>query len=417
LDHPSLETMARLLASDLSHEELLREVIPHLLDRCPECRRQNDEILRLQKESGHWDEKVALHEWRQAPELLALLEGLSIDEQLARVTEDETFQTWGFCQLLLKESLEAAFEDAGRAINFAELAIRVSQTLGEVYDLNWVLDLRARAYAYLGNSQRVLGELRSAEAAFRDAENLLAQSTTGNDLARAEVIYLKSSLLRAQRRLGEAMALVEQALALYQEQNDAEGVGDAFLKKAKILEEQGDISGAIEALRRSIGLAVPHSRRDRYARHNLVLCLAQAGRYEEADRLLAEIRETFARGGQPLDLLRLHWAEGKVALGMGRLPEAEAAFREVQEDFLARSMGYDAALVSLDLAVLLARERRTGDLKRLASEMLQVFESRDVHREAVAALILFRNACEEERLSVELAGQLAATLRRERRTK
>lgn len=417
MDHPSLETMARLLASDLSHEELLREVIPHLLDCCPECRRQGDEILRLQKESGHWDERVALHEWRQAPELLTLLENRSIDEQLTLVTDDETFQTWGFCQLLLKESLKAAFEDAERAINLAELAIRISQTLDEAYDLDWVLDLRARAYAYLGNSQRVLGELRSAEAAFREAENLLAQSSTGNDLARAEVIYLKSSLLRAQRRLGEAMALVEQALALYQEQDDAEGMGNAFLKKAKILEEQGNIPGAIEALRRSIGLAVPHSRLDLYARHNLVLCLAQAGRYEEADRFLAEIRETFARGGQPLDLLRLRWAEGKVALGMGRLPDAETALREVQEELLARSMGYDAALVSLDLAVLFARERRTDDLKRLASEMLQVFESRDVHREAVAALLLFQNACEEERLSVELAGQLAAILQRERRSK
>src|SRR4029077_15051338 len=305
LDHPSLETMARLLASDLSHEELLREVIPHLLDRCPERRRQNDEILRLQKESGHWDERVALHEWRQAPELLTLLEGRSIDEQLILVTDDETFQTWGFCQLLLRESLKAAFEDAERAINLAELAVRVSQTLDEAYDPGWVLDLRARAHAYLGNSQRVLGELRSAETAFREAEKLLAQSSTGNDLARAEVIYLKSSLLRAQRRLGDAMALVEQALTLYREQDDAEGMGNAFLKKAKILEEQGNVPGAIEALRRSIGLATPRSRLDLYARHNMVLCLAQAGRYEEADRLLAEIRETFDRGGQPLDLLRL----------------------------------------------------------------------------------------------------------------
>jgi hypothetical protein len=80
-------------------------------------------------------------------------------------------------------------------------------------------------------------------------------------------------------------------------------------------------------------------------------------------------------------------------------------------------MGYDAALVSLDLAILFAQEHRTEDLKRLAAQILQVFESRDVHREAVATLILFHSACEDERLSADLATQLATVLQRERRTK
>jgi hypothetical protein len=79
-------------------------------------------------------------------------------------------------------------------------------------------------------------------------------------------------------------------------------------------------------------------------------------------------------------------------------------------------MGYDAALVSLDLAILYAREHRTAELKRLAAEMAPIFESRDVHREAMAAFLMFRNACEEERMTVELATQLAVQLRRQPRT-
>ncbi len=154
-----------------------------------------------------------------------------------------------------------------------------------------------------------------------------------------------------------------------------------------------------------------------YARHNLLSGLAVANQYEEANELLPEIREAFEQGGRPLDLLRLHWTEGKVAFGMGRLQEAEESFRQVQGEFLARGMGYDAALVSLDLAILFAQEHRTEDLKRLAAQILQVFESRDVHREAVATLILFQSACEEERLSADLATQLATVLQRERRTK
>lgn len=417
MSHLSIETLAKMLAGDLSHEELLAEVVPHLLERCTECRHLHGEILRLQKEMGHWDERVAVVEGPQASELFAKLRDLPFDEQLSLIADDENFQIWGVCQLLLKESLEAAFEEPGRAINFAELGVKVAQTLGDAYDPHWVLDLRARAYAYLGNAQRVLGELRSAETAFREAEALLARSMTGNDLVAAEVIQLKSSLRRAQRRLPESMKLVEVALAMYRDHDDPQGMGEVLLKKARVLEELGEMEGAIASLREAVGIVDVPSRLGLCVRHNLVLCLIQAGWYEEADRLLPEIQEAFAESGRPLDLLRFRWTEGKFFLGIGKLQEAEESFRQVQKEFLARGMGYDAALVSLDLAVLFAQEHRTQDLKRLAAEILQVFESRDVHREAVATLILFQSACDEERLSADLATQLATVLQRERRTK
>ena len=89
-------------------------------------------------------------------------------------------------------------------------------------------------------------------------------------------------------------------------------------------------------------------------------------------------------------------------------------FRQVQEAFLEKGMGYDAALVSLDLAVLYAQEGRTAEIRQLAGEVMPAFESREVHREAMAALLMFQQACEEERLTVQLARQIAAFLKRER---
>jgi hypothetical protein len=56
------------------------------------------------------------------------------------------------------------------------------------------------------------------------------------------------------------------------------------------------------------------------------------------------------------------------------------------------------------------------DLKKLAAELMPVFESRDVHREAIVALLMFQRACEEERLTVDLVRQLSEFLRRERRS-
>ena len=75
-------------------------------------------------------------------------------------------------------------------------------------------------------------------------------------------------------------------------------------------------------------------------------------------------------------------------------------------------MHYNAALVALDLALLLSRQGRTEELKRLAAELVAAFESRAIHREATAALILFQRACEEERATAEMISRIASLLRK-----
>jgi tetratricopeptide (TPR) repeat protein len=208
------------------------------------------------------------------------------------------------------------------------------------------------------------------------------------------------------------------AFDLYRAHGDAHGMGTACLKRAKILEESGEPAAAAALLRQAVaGIdAAAEPQLHLYARHNLANCLSLAGRYDEAEALLPELREAFAQLGpaaKPLDLVRLQWLEGRVAFGLGRTAEAEAVLRAVQEDFLRRGMGYDAALVSLDLAILYIEAERTEELQRLAVEVMPVFAARDVHREALATLLIFQRACAQERLTVQLAGQLAATLRRE----
>lgn len=173
-------------------------MVPHLLDLCPLCRQQHGEILRLQKDIGHWDERVAVIEGREAPELLARLRRRPFDEQVSLVANDESFHIWGLAQLLIQESREAVASDAARAVDAAELAVKVSQNLGEAYDPHWVLDLRARAYASLGRARQALGERRSAESALREAEALLARSMTGNAEVQAEVRELREALTAPQ---------------------------------------------------------------------------------------------------------------------------------------------------------------------------------------------------------------------------
>src|SRR5690349_12985572 len=114
--HLLIEDLAKLIAGGLEHDKVVTEVVPHLLEHCPACRERYEEILRLQEEVGHWSEEVAVFEGREAPGLLARLEGRSYEEQVRLIEEEESLHTWGLCQLLLKKSIEAAFEDPGLAV-------------------------------------------------------------------------------------------------------------------------------------------------------------------------------------------------------------------------------------------------------------------------------------------------------------
>ena len=62
-------------------------------------------------------------------------------------------------------------------------------------------------------------------------------------------------------------------------------------------------------------------------------------------------------------------------------------------------------------------KRRVAALAVLAVLLLLLPGFAGPYALSVATLILFQSACEEERLSAELASQLATLLQRERRTK
>ena len=115
-----------------------------------------------------------------------------------------------------------------------------------------------------------------------------------------------------------------------------------------------------------------------------------------------------------MDLLRLRWLEGKLAQAQGELERSEVAFEEVRDRFLERRLPYEAALASLDLAAVYYEQGRYGEMKRLAAESLPVFHTLGIHREALAALTLFCEAVERERVSLRFLAELAGYLKRSR---
>ena len=101
-------------------------------------------------------------------------------------------------------------------------------------------------------------------------------------------------------------------------------------------------------------------------------------------------------------LLRLRWIEGKIAVALGHFTAGEGILRGVRKELLERDLGFDAALLSLDLARIYAEQGRSAEMLHLAEEMIPMFQSRDIHREAFAALLVFQKAAEMERVTLGL---------------
>jgi thymidylate synthase ThyX len=131
-------------------------------------------------------------------------------------------------------------------------------------------------------------------------------------------------------------------------------------------------------------------------------------------RLLEGARPLYYQLGDPMSLLRLRWVEGKIASALGHFNEAEELLRGVQAELIERELGYDAALLSLDLATIYASQGRSAEMRRLAEEMIPIFKSRDIHREAIAALFVFQKAAEMERVTLGLIRDVTSYLKESR---
>jgi transcriptional regulator with XRE-family HTH domain len=331
-------------------------------------------------------------------------------ERRAIVRENPEFWSWGLCELLCDESVKAAADDAAKALDLADLAVLVAGLVPGPE--GGPPRLRGWAWAFLGNARRVHGNLVAADEAFARSRELWEAGASGDSglLDESRLLDLEASLRRDQRRLHDALALLDRALVI----GGGKGAGHVLVIRAKTLEEMGDYEGAVATLR----LADPlidgeKDPRLRWCQQfNLLENLCQTGRIAEASPRLLDLRELTVRRGNKLDLVHLRWLEGRVAAGLGQVDEAVSAFHEVRATLVEKGIAYDTALVSLELAVLLAKQGRSGEVKSLARLMAPIFQAQGVHREALSAIALFRRAAEQEAVSVELARDILEFLRR-----
>lgn len=117
--------------------------------------------------------------------------------------------------------------------------------------------------------------------------------------------------------------------------------------------------------------------------------------------------------GKELDRVRLQWVKGRIAVDLGRTQQGIDLLAQVRAEFVSRTIWFDAALVTMEQAVVFLKQGRTDMVKTLAVHMTPIFKSNGVHREALAALTLFRKAADQEKVTLDMVAlNLVAFLRR-----
>ena len=437
-DHLDRDQLASLFSGGLPDCDE-RVVRAHLFD-CPACEERIGEVLTSHQDvpqafeggddgfglSALGATEAGAHlralesgleaERQDAGRLFALLEAAGTPSLAELLQLDPGMPTWGFFERLLAEARRLLTTRPHRTRFLLKLAVGLAAHLDPLrYGAPQVETAKVRSWSHLGNIERVLGDFEAAEKAFRRAEFHYWQSDL-DPLDEATLLELKAVLRRHQSRFDEALELMEGAISICGEVNERHRQGRAELGRAVIHLYSGKpelAAAGFGACLQRIDPAV-EPQLPALCLINQILCLTEADQGEEAELLLPEARrQTEAVLLDESDHLRLRmrWIEARVDLSLGRLDPAESALRALQERFLADAMPVDAAFVTLDLAAVLVQAGRTVETRELVEEMIPVFQSLQIQREALAALIVLQQAAQTERLTLAMVREAAASMR------
>ncbi len=442
--HIDLELLSLVVEGHLPPKTLLRAILAHLGEVCPEC----GETLALLRGDGHgdlleaeadattadapaenalpdprsvtslrpaengaagWVQRVR-EERRRARKDLAVLLALPAEQREERVVRARSrFRSRAFAELLLERCRREVHQNAVEAINLAELVPVVVLWTPGALDRSWGRVLRVRAEAWRGNALRVAGDLRAAEQAFNSLRARLAREVLDEPLVHAEVSRLEASLNADQGRLGEALRLLDQAALLYRSEGAAEELAQVLVKRGIVERRSGELEEAAATQREVLRTVAATEHPDLYlqATSNLALALCDLERFAEADELVRRHEPLYRerlRDGAALPLK--HQLDGRIAWGCSRLGEAEELLLRSRNGFLEQRRNLSAAILSLDLTALYLEQGRTIEAKRMARLMEFVFAAQDVPQHALAALLVFQKAVLAETMTAEAVRHL-----------
>lgn len=348
----------------------------------------------------------------QAPALLAELLAMPNQEREAAVATQPQFQTYSLASYTLERCEKVVTHDPVMAGELARLAHVIAgqadprQCGGSAA----LADLEAYAMAMEGNAQRVRNEFRPAHRMFMEARQTQERGGADPDLS-ARIDLLEASLRRDLRQFPSALDLLDKAERTFVALKDRNLQARTLINRATVYLVMRELARVVENLQKALPLA-----QDPWlalaVRHNLIFALAECGRAPEAADLYQESQQFYLQFNDPLTTSRRIWAEGLIAREIGEdLGLAERLLTQAADRLAENGYPMDAALAGLDLVTVYARRGQSSEVLRVASNLIGMFQMRDMNPEALAALKMVQQAAEREAVNLTIISKAADKVR------
>ncbi|MEA2561418.1 MAG: Helix-turn-helix domain [Acidobacteriota bacterium] len=353
---------------------------------------------RIRRENLEHALKAAAGKWEK-------LKSLALSRRRAEIRRNPDFHTWSVCLFLCAESVRWATDQPKTAPHVGRLAVVVARRCAEP----WVERLVAYALAHLANAYRVLGKHREAELLFGKAGRLWsspgAAAADPGVLDPGRIFDLEASLRKDQRKLPEALALLDRAFPI------SRVPGRILVSRSLVLSLMGFYEEAITTLQRAAEFLVDPEPRDKAVLdYNMGVNYCHLNRFDEAATLADSAFKLLEASKSRIDILRCRWLRARVLDGQGDHLTALSTYRNLVSEFHELDMKYDLALVTLELAALLLSLGQIWECRSLTAGLPAYFEAKKIYPEALAALKVFSDSVQLETATEALARQAAAFL-------
>ena len=335
----------------------------------------------------------------------------SAEKQRQLIRSCPRFYTNALFELLGRKSREEGRDNRDRGVRIAELALE-SLLVNEQYslldadepvDLERFSNLKAQAWAWIGNARRMALDMSGAEKAFDLALAYLPPQNKSRRIV-AEIHHLRACLRWFQNRYDEALQFENRAIPLLRLIGDPHPLAEALLTRAAIQHSAGNYADSLPDLQESLRLIdekqAPYLMLTAY--HHLAETSTRCSNVEQAKNLLPKAKLLAEQVGSRSVFFHLLWTEGQIFALTGDHEQAEERYNQARRGFVELNSTPNVAMVSLDLAILLSEQQRYDEALPLASETLPFFDAMNHHQASSAALQILGEAVAAKKVNSDL---------------
>lgn len=419
--HLNRELLRAIARGEVEPRVLVRIGLDHLRCLCPTCAAEweawEGEKQTLAEDSlrkslpGFLSEQLKLISAGEEVASVDFRRLLAIEPEhrLTRVLRSKSrFRSAALVRLLLTESRRSVQSDHALAYHFADLAFHVADRLTGSDLTGGLIPL---TLAEMANALRLQANSSGARELLDRSRALTQLGRVTDPTVIARIDHLEAAYFLSRRRFSESEELLDRAKILYSLVGASSDIARVDLTRCALFLEAGQPMRVIQVAREILQSPAAEDQSLFFlARINLARALCDTRDLRAAKKVLDQDEPRHVLLGEPLMHLRYSWIRGRIASAERNLSAANEYFSTVRDGFIAAGILYDAALVSLDLALASLQMGRPELVRQLTEEMLPIFTSQDIHREALAALRLFQEAVQQEILTESLVRDLKAYL-------